>query len=372
MPESDHAVAPPAKPTEGNPWAFVDNPLLKLGEEGTPRSASAREDSRRRWLVDDRLVDLSVCIVNWNCRDLLRQCLTSLLDYPQHVRIEVIVVDNASSDGAADMVEQEFPEVLLIRNETNAGFARANNQGARRARGRYIAFLNNDTAVPPGTLHKLVDYLEAHAEVSMVGPRLRGADGRVQVSWRPRPTLATFLHKTVLFRWLGIWRRPYHAYRRSLFDPDTTRAVDVLMGAAILMRRDRFLDCGGWDEDFVFGGEDLELCYRVQKEGLVVFCADAEIIHYGRVSTRAHSHFAAPHIAVGFVKYLRRTGASRPLLWLYKVAVTLDAPVQIATKGIQCLWRAMRGHKRRAEQSRLACGAAANFLVRGLIPFWKA
>jgi N-acetylglucosaminyl-diphospho-decaprenol L-rhamnosyltransferase len=371
MPESDRAVLSPVKSTDGNPWAHAGLSLLKLGTRGTPRAAAAREDSRRRQLLDDRPPELSVCIVNWNCRGLLRQCLASLLDLPQDVRLEVIVVDNASTDGAADMVEQEFPEALLIRNGTNVGFARANNQAARRARGRYVVFLNNDTAAPAGTLGKLVDFLEAHPDVGMVGPRLRGADGRVQVSCRPRPTLATFLHKTLLWRWLGVWRGAYHAYRRS-FEADTTRPVDVLMGAAIVMRRDRFVKCGGWDEDFIFGGEDLELCYRVGKRAAVVFCPDAEIIHYGRASTRAHSHFAAPHIAVGFLKYLRKTGASRLGLCLYKVAVTLDAPLQVVFKGLQWLCRAACGRKQKAEQSRLACAAALSFLRRGLIPFWKA
>lgn len=267
------------------------------------------------------------------------------------------------------MVEEEFPEVLLIRNDANAGFSRGNNQAARRAQGDYLLFLNNDTVVPPGALRRLVDYLDSHPEVGLVGPRLRGADGRVQVSCRPRPTLATVLHKTLLFRWLGLWRAAYRAYRRQT--PVATQPVDVLMGAAILMRRDRFLACGGWDEDFVFGGEDLELCFRVQKQAAIVYCPDVEIIHYGRASTRA-SPFAAANIAVGFLKYLRKSGASRPGLWLYKLAVTLDAPVQVLLKGLQFAWRTICRQRRRAAQSRVAFRAALSFLGRGLIPFWRA
>src|SRR5438105_4810230 len=138
----------------------------------------------RAWrdgLLDQRAVGVSVCIANWNCRDLLRTCLQSLLDQPQGVRLEVIVVDNDSADGAAQMVEEEFPEVLLLRNPHNAGFATANNQAARRAQGRYLFFLNNDTVVPAGALARLVDFAEAHPEAGIIGPSLRDGNGHVQV-----------------------------------------------------------------------------------------------------------------------------------------------------------------------------------------------
>src|SRR5262249_356048 len=157
---------------------------------------------------------LSVCIANWNCRDLLRACLLSLLDQPQGISFELIVVDNGSTDGAADMVEQEFPEVVLERNTSNLGFARANNQAARRADGCYLLFLNNDTVVPAGTLRRLVDYAQAHPEVGMIGPRLRDGNGQCQVSYRQRPTMATLLHRTCLFRWTGMLRSGYRRYRR--------------------------------------------------------------------------------------------------------------------------------------------------------------
>src|SRR5262245_49746255 len=102
-------------------------------------------ESARRNVDASRVVDVSICIANWNCRDLLRDCLSSLLHQAQGVRLEIIVVDNASTDGAADMVMRHFPQVQLIRNRINRGFAAANNQAARRARGTHLLFLNNDT-----------------------------------------------------------------------------------------------------------------------------------------------------------------------------------------------------------------------------------
>src|SRR5947209_13599707 len=109
-------------------------------------------------LADDGPIDVTVCIANWNCRELLRGCLESLHDRPQGVRLETVVVDNASTDGAADMVARDFPEVTLIRNAENVGFSRASNQAAAVARGRYLFFLNNDTVVSAGALRRLVSY----------------------------------------------------------------------------------------------------------------------------------------------------------------------------------------------------------------------
>ncbi|MCI0639836.1 MAG: glycosyltransferase family 2 protein [Gemmataceae bacterium] len=317
-------------------------------------------------------VDVTVCIVNWNCRDLLKGCLRSLLHLPQGVRLEVIVVDNASTDGAAEMVASEFPAVQLVRNARNAGFARANNQAAALARGRLLFFLNNDTAIPPGTLAKLAAFLDRQPAALVVGPRLRDGAGKVQASCRKRPTIATFLHRTLLLRWTGLFRKRYEEYRGK--NPSTLAPTDadVLMGAALMMRRADFQALGGWDEDFTFGGEDLELCLRANRLGRVVYLPDVEITHYGRASTRQHPAYAAPHIAAGFVKYFRKAGASRLGLFFYKLVLTLDVPLQLAVRGAQFVIQSLFGRQRSAERSRNALGETWSFLRRGLIAFWRS
>jgi N-acetylglucosaminyl-diphospho-decaprenol L-rhamnosyltransferase len=321
-------------------------------------------------LETDR-IDVSVCIANWNCIDMLRACLASLRDQSQGVRLEIIVVDNASSDGAADMVDREFPDVALYRNADNLGFARANNQAAERARGRYLFFLNNDTVVPPGTLRRLADYAEGHPEAGIIGPRLRDGTGQTQVSYRQRPTLATLLHRTSLLRWTGLLRSAYHRYRRQDFDPTVTRRVEVLMGAAMFVPRRIFVEAGGWDEEFTFGGEDLEISARIGRSHHIVYHPEVEITHYGRVSTRQHIGYCSSHMAIGFLRYLRKSGCSWPGLLLYKLVVTIDTPLQILSKGSQYLWRRASGKPAKAAKSLLALRGASHFLLHGLLPFWR-
>lgn len=313
---------------------------------------------------------VSVCIVNWNCRELLRACLQSLM--VQEIPLEVIVVDNASTDGAADMVEREFPEVILVRNRVNAGFSRANNQAAAIARGRYLFFLNNDTLVPPGALEVLVDFADAHPEAGIVGPRLRDGAGRVQVSCRRLPTAATFISRLALVRVTGLTRSRYRRYRRHDFDSAETRSVEMLMGAAMLIPRKVYDECGGWDEEFTFGGEDLELCRRIGRRYQILYHGAVEVTHYGRSSTRLHAAYAAPNIAIGFLRYLRKSDSGRFSLLLYKLALTVDAPFQLAMKLVQGIGRLASGRRAEAAKSFLSAGAVWHFLSKGLLSFWRA
>lgn len=318
------------------------------------------------------VVDVSVCIANWNCRELLRRCLESLYDQPQGVAFEVVVVDNASADGAADMVAAEFPGVTLVRNRENRGFSKANNQAAALARGRYFFFLNNDTVVPPDTLRKFLEFAEANPSVGMVGPRLRGGDGREQISYRRRPTLGALLHRVSLLRWTGLFRRAYYEYRRESFDPDGVRPVEVLMGAAVFLPRAVFEDSGRWDEQYRFGGEDIDLSTQVGRRRELVYVGDVEVVHYGRVSSRKNIGFAAPNVAIGYVHYFRKAGATPTALRVYKLFVTADAPVQCVGKVIQAGARLLRGRPDKARKSWLAARGLWHFMTREMVRFWKA
>lgn len=342
-----------------------------------PRSRPRHRSSRWQpaWiqhLLDDGPVDVSVCIANWNCREHLQTCLESLHDRPQGVRVETIVVDNASHDGSADMVAREFPEVVLIRNSHNVGFSRANNQAAARARGAYLLFLNNDTELAPGTLRRLLEYATAHPEVGLVGPRLRDPDGRVQCSWRPRLSVAALLHRTMLLRWTGLLRKEYLRFRARHEQTDQILQVDILMGAAMLIPREVFDTVGGWDESFTFGGEDMELSERIGRCYQVVYHPHIEILHHGRSSSRQHPEYAAVHIPAGFVRHLRKAGAPPWALRTYKLALSLDAPLEMVAKVLQFAWRRLQGRRVEASASLRAAREKWCFVTRGLFAFWRA
>ena len=317
-------------------------------------------------------MDVSVCIANWNCASLLRRCLASLLTNHQGVSFDVVVVDNASTDGAAAMVAAEFPRVKLVRNAVNRGFAAASNQAAALAGGRYLFFLNNDTEVPPHTLRRLLEHARANPAAGMIGPRLREPSGAVQISYRRRPTVAALLHRVSLFRWTGLFRDAYKDYRRGSFRAEGTRTVEVLMGPAILIPRDVFESVGGWDERYRFGLEDIDLSTQVGRSRQVLFVDDVEVIHHGRVSSRANVGFVAPTVTTGYVQFFRKTGVGRrPLFW-YKLAVTLDAPVQLVGKVIEAIARRATGQRKNAAQSWAAARGLWSFLRHEMVRFWRA
>lgn len=281
--------------------------------------------------------DLSVIIVSWNVRDLLRACLASLTADAVSAAAgasqpafstEIIVVDNASADGSATMVAAEFcsaanaaaefPTVRLIASPENRGFTGGNNQGLALAQGRYILFLNPDTVVMPGSLATMVAYMEAHPTVGALGPRLRYGDGSLQSSQRRFPTLATALFESTPFAWHwpdNRWARAYRLEddgrrmtddgRSAGFQPATR--VDWVTGAAILTRREVLDQVGGFDEGYFMYSEELDWCRRVVMAGWpIVYLPTAEIIHYeGKSSEQVP---AARHIRFhrSRVRYFRK------------------------------------------------------------------
>ncbi|MGL4551372.1 MAG: glycosyltransferase family 2 protein [Gemmataceae bacterium] len=311
---------------------------------------------------------MTACVVNWNCRDQLRACLRSLTPRRQRVRLEVIVVDNRSTDGAPDMVAADFPGVRLIRNADNAGYARACNQAAAAARGRYLFFLNNDTVIPPGALRRLVERARATPGLGLLGPRLCDGRGRVQRSVRARPTVAALCHRVTFLRWTGLFRSAHGGFRG-----DDPHRAEVLMGAALLMPRRAWERVGGWAEEFAFGGEDIDLCLRVADAGLaVVHDPTTSIVHLGRVASRRHPGFVLGKTLVGVTRSLRTAGSSGWAVAAYKAAFTLDVPLRLAVLAGRWLVSRVRGKVKSAGRAWLDLVGLTRFVRDDLVSFWRA
>ena len=223
--------------------------------------------------------DLSVVIVNWNTCDELRDCITSAVAADSG-SAEIIVVDNASTDGSVEMLHGEFPDIRLIRNTENLGFARASNQGIEASSGRYVLLLNPDCVVQPGALAELVCFGDAHPEVGIFGLRILNPDGTVFESCRRFPTLAAGIFRNALLARL-FPNNPYiREYLMTDWDHSEERDVDWVSGAALVVRRDLFDEIGLLDERFFMYCEDVDIAYRAKQKGRrVMYCPAASVVH---------------------------------------------------------------------------------------------
>jgi GT2 family glycosyltransferase len=234
------------------------------------------------------LLDVSVVIVNYKVRDLLRECLRSLEHDLGLLRGEVWVVDNASGDGSVEMVRAEFPWVRLIPNEQNVGYGAANNQAILQARGRYVLVLNPDTKLPPGAIVDTIAEMEAHQDIGALGPKLVLADGSLDRACRrsfPSPEVA-------FYRLFGLARLfPNHPrfarYNLLNVDEDTAIDVDSVVGAFMLVRREVIERVGMFDEAYRMYGEDLDWAFRIKEAGWRVRYHPAVVVlHYKGQSSR--------------------------------------------------------------------------------------
>lgn len=234
----------------------------------------------------DPQVDVTVCIVNWNGAQLIRDCLRSLREV-QSVRMEIIVVDNASEDNSLEVIRTEFPEVQLITNPDNKGFAAANNQAIRRGRGRYFFILNNDTVVSRECLSLLLRFLSENPRAGIATGRLANPDGSTQFQYYPvkLPTITSLLTQLL---WLDKLRSPN--LRRltnssCASEPEQPLPMEQVPGACMFVRRAVFETVGFFDEGYRFWYEDVDLCARCRQAGWELwYLPNATVAHRGAAS----------------------------------------------------------------------------------------
>ncbi len=253
-------------------------------------------------------MDLSIVIVSFNTKNLLSQCLQSINDQKLSINYEIIIVDNASTDGSVEMVRKLIKKkklIKLIENKKNLGFAKANNQGIKMAKGEYIFLLNSDTVLKNNSLLKLVEFAKSRPQAGVVGPRLLNKDGSKQ------PSTAPFFTLPKVFLWLTTGDRFLYS------SPPKACQVDWVMGAAILVKKKAIKKAGLLDEKFFMYMEEVEWCYRMKKTGWQIwFTPEAEIFHLVRGSSPEGKQKAVLGIYQGLIYFYEKHFASWQLIVL--------------------------------------------------------
>ncbi|MGY6648116.1 glycosyltransferase family 2 protein [Wenyingzhuangia sp. IMCC45574] len=223
---------------------------------------------------------VSVVIVNYNVRYFLEQCLLSVTKALKGVPSEVIVVDNVSKDTSCQMIQERFPNVVLIENAENVGFSKANNQGVAIAKGEYVLILNPDTVVGEGLFDEIIPFADSLSDLGALGVRLIDGTGIfLPESKRGLPT-----PKRSLGRMLGLSNTGYYS---NYLTKDGIGKIEVLVGAFMLIKRERYLQVGGFDEDYFMYGEDIDLSYKLTKAGYAnYYNGESTVVHYKGESTR--------------------------------------------------------------------------------------
>lgn len=301
--------------------------------------------------------DLSLIIVSYNTRDLLRACLQSLSSQQYH--LQLIVVDNASQDESAGVVRSEFPEVLLIANEQNRGFGAACNQGLQVSEGRYALILNADIEALPGAIDTMIKFMDTHHEAAACGGKLLNPDGSLQPSCAGDLTLwAVFCEQTLLSKAFPRTRL-FGGYWKTWWDFNQTVEVEQIMGACLMLRRDASGGLIQFDEEYFLYCEDTDLCYRLRQAGGKLFYVhDAlfrhhlgasgagdrakMIIYYNRGKERFFRKFHG-HAAGVACQLINRFGAFwRWLLWSALSVATLFRVSRFRQQAV-LFWRVVRG-----------------------------
>jgi GT2 family glycosyltransferase len=231
--------------------------------------------------------DISIILVNWNTRDLLLRSLQSICDTQGDLRVEVIVVDNASADDSVAQARARFPETIIVQNTRNAGFSEANNQGMAIASAPLLLLLNTDAFLHAGALQRMLAHMQAHPQAGALGCKLVYEDGSLQRSCNAFPTVASELWQALFLDRAFPNSRIFGQYTLSYWAMDDAREVDVVMGACMLLRREAIDQVGGFDTGFFMYSEEVDLCYRLKQAGWQVrYTPDAVATHIWGGSSR--------------------------------------------------------------------------------------
>jgi len=287
--------------------------------------------------------ELSICIVSWNTRELLDACLVSIRAIPDRITREVIVVDNASADGTAEMVRINHPDATLIANDANVGYAAGNNQAIAASTGELILLLNPDIVVLERALDTLADFLRGRTQVAAVAPRLALMDGATQASCRSFPTPDVVLYEALGLSRLFPRSRRFGKYRMTWWDYDDERAVDQPMASALMLRAEVLAQVGEMDEQFPIFFNDVDLCKRLWDAGWEIwYTPRASMVHVGGASTSQVRRRMIDESHRSFIRFYRKHYAGRIPTGQYLGALALlrvGHAVRVAVHALRSLLR---------------------------------
>jgi GT2 family glycosyltransferase len=248
--------------------------------------SEAAGTSKDRFLKRSVESDLSIVIVNWNTRQLTLDCLRSISEQLSGFRAQIIVVDNASEDDSVKAIRSEFPQVVIIENCENLGFAKANNRGLRECTGRYVLLINSDVLLRDGCFLSLYDYIEQHPDIGVLGPRILNGDLSLQESCKEFPTVWNTLCRAFALDSAFPNVRLFSSQLMRYWSHDNVQPVDILSGCFWMVRREALAQVGPLDERFFMYAEDKDWCKRYWKAGWsVVYYPGAEAIHLAASSS---------------------------------------------------------------------------------------
>jgi GT2 family glycosyltransferase len=266
------------------------------------------------------IVDVSVIIVSWNTQDILRNCLRSIYEQGGDIAVEVIVIDNASTDGSAEMVRKDFPQVILIENSENRGFAAANNQGIAIAKGRYVLLLNPDTVILDHAINKTLYFADAHPESAVVGCRVLNPDRTLQPTCFMFPSILNMLLSSTYLYKLFPKNRFFGRERMTWWSRNDIREVDVVTGCFMLVQREAIEQVGLLDERYFIYGEETDWCYRFKHaDWKVMFTPCANIIHLGGQSTQKKATAMVVQLRKSILQFMKKYHSP----FIYRIACLL-------------------------------------------------
>lgn len=253
------------------------------------------------------MIDVSIIIINYNGEDLLKECLSSIYQKTKDLTYEVIVVDNASNDGNIDDVVRSFPEVKLIRNKTNLGFAAANNVGLSHANSKYVLFLNNDTLLIDNVIKKTFDFAEQISNQVFASCQLLNSDRTKQETVVEFPSVWNGLTENFFLYKIFPNSKIFNKYYQNNIELNNPIEVDVIRGAFMLCSTQAVKKLSGFDERFFFYSEETDLCYRFKKNGgQIYFLPQLSIIHYGGATTDKNLWFKFKNQTIGKIQYYQK------------------------------------------------------------------